>query len=284
LNAPGRGRLAEKRARFGAAMGLAPGVTDPRIAHVFTAVPREQFVGAGPWRLLTATGYVETPSADPSLLYEDVVVALAPDKRINNGQPSLHARCLSAAGIEPGDRVVHIGCGSGYYSAILAELTTGAGSVAAWDVEPTLAQAASRNLRAWPNVVVTLRSGTAPPIPASDVIYVSAGCTRPLRIWTDALAEGGRLIFPLTPGWDFGGILKITRQGSGYAAEFICRCSFIPCDGGSNPAGEERLKEAFSRGGMDQVSTLHFGSDPGEHEAWFKGDGWWLSSIPAARQ
>jgi protein-L-isoaspartate(D-aspartate) O-methyltransferase len=276
--------IAGTRKRFGAAMGLAPGVDDPRIAHAFASVPREHFVGAGPWRFLAGTGYVETSSADPSLLYEDVVVALAPEKRINNGQPSLHARCLSAARIVPGDRVLHIGCGTGYYSAILAELTTKAGSVDAWDVEPALADAASRNVRAWPNIAVTLRSGTAPPIPVSDVIYVSAGCTQPLRIWTDALSDGGRLVFPLTPGWDFGAMLKITRRGHAHAAEFICRCSFIPCDGGSNPGARERLREAFSRGGDHQVSALHFGPDPGTDASWFSGDGWWLSSASPAKR
>ena len=276
--------LAEQRNRFAAAMASAPGVSDPRVGRAFARVPREDFVGRGPWMVLTPDGYVDTPSADPALVYQDVVVALAPEKRINNGQPSLHARCLSAARIRPGEQVLHIGCGSGYYTAILSELVTGTGAVAAWDVEPTLVVAADHNLRRWSNATVTLRSGTSPPIPASDVIYVSAGCTKPLKIWADALLQGGRLVFPLTPGWDFGGMLKVTRRGDGYEAEFICRCSFIPCNGDSDTAMEERLRQAFSRGGAERVASLHFGVDAPAADLWLAGEGWWLSTAPATRQ
>src|SRR6267378_3177110 len=169
-------KLAEQRKRFAALMASAPGVNDPRVGQAFASVPREDFVGRGPWRVLTSNGYVDTPSADPALLYQDAVVALVPEKRINNGQPSLHARCLSAAHVRPGDQVLHIGCGSGYYTAILSELVT-----------DTVVIAADHNLRRWSNVTVTLRSGISPPIPQSDVIYVNAGCTKPLKIWVDAL-------------------------------------------------------------------------------------------------
>ena len=275
-------KLAEQRKRFAALMASAPGVNDPRVGQAFASVPREDFVGRGPWRVLTSDGYVDTPSADPALLYQDAAVALLPEKRINNGQPSLHARCLSAAHVRPGDRVLHIGCGSGYYTAILSELVTDSGAITAWDIEPTLVVAADHNLRRWSNVTVAERSGISPPIPRSDVIYVNAGCTKPLKIWLDALVEGGRLVFPLTPGWDFGGMLKVTRRGDGYEAEFICRCSFIPCHGDSDTAIEERLRHAFSRGGAEQVSSLHFGACVPDTDLWFAGEGWWLSSAPKA--
>jgi protein-L-isoaspartate(D-aspartate) O-methyltransferase len=276
-------QLAEQRNRFAAAMASAPGVDDPRVGQAFARVPRENFVGRGPWMVLSSDGYIDTPSADPALLYQDIVVALAPEKRINNGQPSLHARCLSAAHVRPGEQVLHIGCGSGYYTAILAELATHTGVVTAWDVEPTLVAAASHNLRRWSNVAVALRSGTSPPISPSDVIYVNAGCTRPLKIWVDALQEGGRLLFPLTPGWNFGGMLKVTRRGNGYEAQFICRCSFIPCNGNSDAEMEDRLAQAFSRGGIEQVLSLHFGVDAPGTDLWFAGEDWWLSTAPATQ-
>lgn len=123
-----------------------------------------------------------------------------------------------------------------------------------------------------------MRSGTAPPIPESDVIYVCAGCTQPLREWADALHDGGRLIFPLTPGWDAGGMLMVTRESANYRAEFLCRCSFIPSVGGSSTAGETKLRGAFARPGMDRVAALHFGNGEGSDDAWIVGDGWWLSS------
>lgn len=270
--------IVQARSRYASAIASAPGVDDPRVAKAFETVPREHFLGPGPWMILGREGYIESATASPTLLYDDIVVALAPEKRINNGQPSLHARCLSAARVQPGEQVLHIGCGAGYYSAILSELVSQSGAVTAWDVEPTLADTARRNLSRWTNVSVTLRSGTAPPIPESDIIYVCAGCTQPLREWVNALPDGGRLLFPLTPGWDYGGMLMITRDAHRYRAEFVCRCSFIPCIGGSSAVKQAAVREAFERSSMDRVSGLHFGDGTGRDDAWLVGDGWWLSA------
>ena len=268
----------EARSRYAKAITSAAGVDDDRISQAFAKVPREQFLGRGPWMILSPEGYVESKTADPAFLYDDIVVALSPEKRINNGQPSLHARCLSAARIRPSEKVLHIGCGAGYYSAIISELVTSAGTVAAWDVEPTLVNLARRNLRRWENVTVSLRSGTALPIPESDVIYVCAGCTQPLRAWADALSDGGRLLFPLTPGWDYGGMLMITRAADRFKARFVCKCSFIPCIGGSSNADEAMVREAFASGNMERVSSLQFGNGRRRENAWLVGDGWWLST------
>ena len=51
---------------------------------------RGSFVGPGPWKVFAGSNYVETPTDDAAFLYQDVVVALAPERRINNGEPSLH--------------------------------------------------------------------------------------------------------------------------------------------------------------------------------------------------
>ena len=265
--------LAQRRAEYAASITAACGIDAPRVQRAFATVPRERFVGLGPWKFFTAAGYVQTVSSDPLLLYDDVVIALSPEKRINNGQPSLHAKCMAAVDIQAGDRVLHIGCGSGYYTAILAEMATARGCVLAWDVEPALARAAAANLCDRTHVVVDCRSGTQPPIPTSDVIYVSAGCTRPMKDWVEALTPGGRLIFPLTPGWDYGGMLKVTRHEHRLHAQFVCACAFIPCVGGSSPAEAQGLLRAFSRGDMYQVSSLRFDAVSGE-DCWFAGDGW----------
>ena len=270
--------MTEARSQYAKAIASAPGVDDVRVPQAFAKVPREQFLGRGPWMILSREGYVESETADPRLLYDDIVVALSPEKRINNGQPSLHAQCLSAARIRPSERVLHIGCGAGYYSAILSELVTSAGAVAAWDVEPMLVDWARRNVRRWENITVTLRNGTAAPIPESDIIYVCAGCTQPLRAWADALSDGGRLLFPLTPGWDYGGMLMITRAADRFTAKFVCKCSFIPCIGGLSGADEATVREAFASGNMECVSSLQFGNGAGRDDAWLVGDGWWLST------
>jgi len=268
----------EAHTRFAAAIARATGVDDPRVPEAFARVPRERFLGAGPWLVLGRDGYAPLPTTDPEALYDDVVVALLPDKRLNNGQPTLHARSLSAARIRPGESVLHVGCGSGYYTAIIAELVGTSGRVTAWDVEPALAAAAVENLAPWGQAVATLRDGTRPPIPPGDVIYVSAGCTRPLQAWTDALADGGRLVMPLTPGWEHGGMLLVTRRGASLDARFLCGCAFIPCSGASSHLEAEALRMAFAERNMADVGTLHFGTPPARTNAWVAGDGWWLST------
>jgi protein-L-isoaspartate(D-aspartate) O-methyltransferase len=90
-----------------------------RLSEAFSSVPREQFVGSGPWKVFANGGFIETPTADRAFLYQDILVALAPERRINNGEPSLHAISLAALNVSKGEKIVHIGAGTGYYTRFL---------------------------------------------------------------------------------------------------------------------------------------------------------------------
>lgn len=117
------------------------------LERAFAAVPREAFLGRGPWQILRwGRGYVPTPSADPLYLYADLVVPIRPQDRINNGEPSFHARLMAALAPRPGEHIVHVGAGTGYYTAVLAELVGSAGRVTAFEVDKNLAARARRNL------------------------------------------------------------------------------------------------------------------------------------------
>jgi protein-L-isoaspartate O-methyltransferase len=146
-----------------------------RLKDALASTPRERFVGAGPWKVFAGGTYIETPTDDPAFLYQDVVVAIAPERRINNGQPLLHALSLAALNVQPGEKVLHVGAGTGYYSAVLARLTGATGTVVAYEVEHDLAQHAVRNLSDLSSVTVQERSGAEAPLPACDAIYVNAG-------------------------------------------------------------------------------------------------------------
>jgi protein-L-isoaspartate(D-aspartate) O-methyltransferase len=260
-------------------VGKRTGVADTRIIAAFAAVPREHFVGPGPWKVYALGGkYIDTPSNDLSFLYQDVLVALSEDRRINNGEPSLHARSLSALRPESGEAVLHIGGGTGYYTAVLAQLVGPTGSVVAYEIESDLARQSADNLNDRPNVTVRCLSATEGALGSYDVIYVNAGATHPLETWLDAVRPGGRLLFPLTPDEGFGGMLLLTRQqGREFDAEFVSPAAFIPCTGARDRKMAERLATAFRRGNMWEVRSLRRDTAPDE-SCWVAGDGWWLST------
>jgi protein-L-isoaspartate(D-aspartate) O-methyltransferase len=232
-------------------------------------------------------GYIITPSDDPAFLYQDIVVKLSgegpintrsAEGPINNGQPTLHATCLGNVDPVNGETVLHVGAGTGYYTALLATLVGPTGTVVAYEIEPTLAERARANLAGFSNVTVHHRSGSEGPLPTADVIYVSAGATTPLDIWLDALRIGGRLVFPLTPAEGLGGMLLVTRKiDERFSARFISPAMFIPCIGARDDQTAQRLTEVFRRRSIDEVNSLKRHT-PLDETCWFSGEGWWLST------
>ena len=251
---------------------------DARIVAAFREVPRERFLGPGPWRVFTDDGYISTPSDDPVFVYQDTVVALDEARGINNGQPSLHARNLNAVLPRAGETVIHVGAGSGYYSAILAHLVGENGAVETFEVEPDLAARCACNLADRPNVRVRERSALLPPLDPADVIYVCAGLPHVPSLWLDALRPGGRLIFPLTPGSDWGAMLKVTRNGRRYAATFVAPAVFISCVAATETAAMDTLTTAQNHGGREAVRSLRRPPEPPDDSCWLAGEDWWLST------
>ena len=118
--------LAQCRAAYAHEVAARYGADDPGVEAAFAKVPREAFLGPPPWRIGSGGTSSWASTSDPKSLYQDRLVALNRAKGINNGQPSLHALCISALHPTRQDHVLHVGAGTGYYTAILAEL---AGSV-----------------------------------------------------------------------------------------------------------------------------------------------------------
>ena len=257
------------------------GSSDERLMAAFSAVPREDFVGQGPWQVFVGSGYLPTISSDPRLLYQDIVIGLATDRGINNGQPSLHARCLAACAPRSGEHAIHIGAGTGYYTAVLARLVGTQGGVFALEIEPDLAARARNNLAHLPNVSVSCASAAEVSLPDCDLIYVNAGATHPLPSWLDALNIGGRLIFPLTPNEGFGCMLLVTRTSeSAYAASIVTRAAFIPCIGARDDAMSRAVAAALESQSLKSVRSLRR-DDSADETAWCTGSGWWLSTVEA---
>ena len=73
------------RAAYAKQVLAAARVDNARLIQAFAAIPREDFVGPGPWMMRWMTAYVPTPDADPIYLYTDGLVALVPERSLNNG-------------------------------------------------------------------------------------------------------------------------------------------------------------------------------------------------------
>jgi protein-L-isoaspartate(D-aspartate) O-methyltransferase len=238
------GSLEEVRGFYAKRMAAASGSSDPRLERIFDLVPREAFVPRGPWQVMVGDRYVETPSADPRYLYQNMLVALDAEKRINNGEPFLHAAWIGAVAPQPGEIVTHIGAGTGYYSAILSMLVRAGGHVTAFEIEPRLAEAARHNLEPFDNVSVVAGDAVLPPLPASDLIYVNAGVAAPPLPWLEALRPEGRLIFPWRPSKKVGIAVLVTRRSSGFELRPLMPSWFIPCVGASEVAGPQSFRPA----------------------------------------
>ena len=188
--------------------------------------------------------------------------------------------------MQPGEAIIHIGAGTGYYTAILAQLTGPHGHVDAYEIEGDLAARATSNLGEFANVTVHHRDATHAPLPPCDVIYVNAGATSPLDLWLDALRPKGRLLFPLTPDHGPGGapghgaMLLVTRNTDSteiFAAHFLSPAMFIPCIGARDDATGAKLAESFKRGDARNVRSLQRNTWP-DQSSWCAGDNWWLST------
>ncbi|HEY1261441.1 MAG TPA: methyltransferase domain-containing protein [Stellaceae bacterium] len=267
------------------------------VIDAFAGVPRERFVGPGPWRIRSpawrvenaaqAAGYWTTEDADPRHVYHDVLIALDEVRGINNGQPSLWARLFDWLAIAPGERVLHLGCGTGYYTAIAAELAGCAGRVTAIEIDPQLAAPAREALAPWPQASVVNADASTAALDPADVIIASAGATHPLPAWLDALAPRGRLLLPMTGAGGWGGMLLITRQPtSGYAARFLRPAGFIDFRGARDPEIARRLAAALLRDRGVPVKSLRRAPEEPDDTCWLAGDGWWLSTaaVETSRQ
>lgn len=89
----------------------AAAVKSQAVVQAFARVPRERFLGPGPWQICTGAPpdkYWFTEDADPRCVYHNVVIGLLPEKSLNNGQPSFWAYLFDRLDLAPGRHVLHL--------------------------------------------------------------------------------------------------------------------------------------------------------------------------------
>jgi protein-L-isoaspartate(D-aspartate) O-methyltransferase len=283
--------LLEARRTFAERLRGSAHIQSDALVDAFSSVPRERFMGPPPWRIWDSEAApVEGGKipyelqSDPRSLYRDVLVALDAERGINNGQPSLWAYVYDRIGARKGERIVHIGCGVGYYTAILAELVGPTGTIIGLDIDRALLARAMSALADRRNIEIKECDGARYAEGPADVIVVNAGITHPLDVWLDALTPSGRLMLPLTFDGSrteagFGGFFLITRQPNGFAARFVCHTGIFHFAGARRADASNRLMEAWRKdsGMLARVASLRRDGHAEEESCWLHGEGYCFS-------
>lgn len=201
------------------------GVDDPRLLAAFANVPRERFV---------IPDYAH-------LAYRDVVLPIGEQQSIT--QPSIVAQMASAARLAGDERLLEIGCGSGYAAAIFAELCS---VVYAVEIRGRLARLAESRLHrlGYANVLVRHGDGTLgwPEHAPYDVIVVAAGAPGIPEALLAQLAEGGRMIIPIGPRRHEQELMRLTKIGDDdYFLDKLGPVRFAPLTG-AEAWGDRRIR------------------------------------------
>jgi protein-L-isoaspartate(D-aspartate) O-methyltransferase len=266
------------------------GVRNDRLENVFAKIRRENFLGGEPWQIVQRLPGPPLPINDPVYVYQDALFALAPERGVNNGSPSLHAKMIDDLTVEPGQHIAHIGAGTGYYTAILADLTGTSGRVTAIECDARLADDARTNLAAWSNVTVICGDGGLALAEAVDRIYVNFAVAAPAAAWIANLKPGGKLLFPLgVPHPEAqalyprrsaqGAAFLVDRTSNAFAAGYLYPAYFV-CGEGVMVGGaddEQALRSAFQRGGYEFVRSLRWNEPADPTRCWYWTRQWALS-------
>jgi len=165
------------------AAARAHGVRDSRLLEAIAAIPRARFVSPG----LVAHAYEDAPLPIP----HDQVTT----------QPSLVAQMVEALQLSPSERVLEIGTGFGWQTALLARLAGEVWSIERWgDIARTARSHLARHGTENATVVVGDGSGGLPRHAPYDAILVAAAFPRVPSPLIEQLCEGGRLVQPIGLG------------------------------------------------------------------------------------
>ena len=186
------------------------GIRDQRVLDAMARVPRHEF----------------TPEPYRSQAYEDHPLPIAEEQTIS--QPYIVALMLEALALQPSDKVLEIGTGSGYVTALLAEL---AESVVSIERHASLAVAARQllSVMGYQNASVITGDGSAGFAECApyDKIIVSAAASQLPHALVNQLAEGGRMIVPV--GREEAQQLQLIEVRDGQPRTILREmCRFVP--------------------------------------------------------
>lgn len=193
------------------------GIRDPAVLAAVRSVPRHEFV----------------PPEYIDLAYDDRPLPIGYDQTIS--QPYIVAYMTAALEAGPDDRILEVGAGSGYQTAVLAEIARRVYSI---EIVPELARRAGRTLRmlGYQNVHVIAgdgHKGWPRAAPFEGIVLTAAPQAVPEAL-LGQLGEGGRLVAPVGSGIEQR-ITRWRRSPWGLWPEELIAVRFVPMTGGGPP-------------------------------------------------
>jgi protein-L-isoaspartate(D-aspartate) O-methyltransferase len=197
------------------------GVRDARVLEAIRQIPREEFVDPG----------------FEEFAYDDGPLPIGANQTIS--QPYMVALMIEAAELQPDDRVLEVGAGSGYAAAVMSRI---AARVYAIERHAQLVAEAKRRLQklGYENVELRVGDGTRgwPEAAPFDAILVAAGGPEVPATLKEELAIGGRLIIPVGLRQFHQNLRKVTRlHETEYREEDLGDVAFVPLIGEQGWAG-----------------------------------------------
>jgi protein-L-isoaspartate(D-aspartate) O-methyltransferase len=198
------------------------GVRNPAVLAAMQRVPREDFL----------------PASLQGSAYADRALPIEAGQTLS--QPYIVARMLEAAELGPRDRVLEVGAGSGYSTAVLALL---AGHIVAIERHAELAALARARLQRLGHLHVEVHCADGsvgwPALAPYDAILVDAGGPQVPPALREQLALGGRLVMPVGDSVDFQHLVKLTRRAAGtFDRELLDAVAFVPLVGAQGWAAD----------------------------------------------
>lgn len=211
--------LARDRQQMVESQLRARGIADPRLLEAFSSVPRHEFL----------------PEKSQPEAYEDHPLPIGEGQTIS--QPYIVAVTLDALALRPSQVVLEIGTGSGYQTALLAQLTKYVYSIERYPALAARAQAALLRL-GYSNVLVLVGDGSKGLAECApyDAIVVAAAAPRIPGPLFQQLREGGSMVIPIGPA-DVQELDMVRKHNGAPMVTVLEGCRFVPLIGEQGYSG-----------------------------------------------